>query len=553
MASRPRSSDPLRPDDYIGSEVPPDEVTGNDVAQPRLGALGYVRYFWRQLTSMRTALLLLLLLALAAIPGSLVPQTTSDPNGVIQFEQRDPETFRVLDALGLFSTFSTPWFSAIYLLLFVSLVGCIVPRTKHHFDALRARPPKTPARLQRLVGYVSEPTTADAGVAIDEAASLLRRQGYRIERYPDSVSAERGYLRETGNLVFHTALVGMLITVGIGGGFGYTGQRVIVQDEPFTNVLSGYDAINQGRFFSESSLEPYSLRLDEFMAHYELDVSTGQWHPTDFEAQVSTRDPGGDWKPGSIRVNSPLTIGGTDVYLLGNGYAPIITVRNPDGEAVFSGTVPFLPLDGNLRSRGVVKVPDGLDQQLGMQGFFYPDPVALDDGTYTSFSPNTYGQSLVTLFVYAGDLGLDEGVGVNAYALDIDGMTQLAGGDADLAALELAEGATVDLPDGLGTVEFEGLRRFISVDIHHDPTPGWALLFAVLILGGLLVSLFVPRRRMWVKAVDGRLGSVRLEYAGLARGEDPTLEAAVADLARRHRAVLGDPEPSASPEPKMKP
>ena len=482
---------------------------------------------------MRTALLLLLLLALAAIPGSLVPQTTSDPNGVIQFEQRDPETFRVLDALGLFSTFSTPWFSAIYLLLFISLVGCIVPRTKHHFDALRARPPKTPARLQRLVGYVSEPTKADAGVAIDEAASLLRRQGYRIERYGSSVSAERGYLRETGNLVFHTALVGMLITVGIGGGFGYTGQRVIVQDEPFTNVLSGYDAINQGRFFSESSLEPYSLRLDEFEGRYELDASTGLWHPTDYEARVSTREPGGDWTPGTIRVNSPLTIGGTEVYLLGNGYAPIITVRDPDGEAVFSETVPFLPLDGNLRSRGVVKVPDGLDQQLGMQGFFYPDPVALNDGTYTSFSPSEYGQSLLTLFVYAGDLGLDEGVGVNAYALDIDGMTQLAGGDADVAALELTEGQTVDLPDGLGTIEFEGLRRFISVDIHHDPTPGWALLFAVLILGGLLVSLFVPRRRMWVKAVDGRL-----EYAGLARGEDPTLEAAVADLARRHRAVL---------------
>lgn len=536
MASKPRSSDPLRPDDYIGSDAA--EPTGDGVVQPRLGPLGYLRYFWRQLTSMRTALLLLLLLALAAIPGSLVPQTTSDPNGVIQFEQRDPETFRVLDALGLFSTFSTPWFSAIYLLLFISLVGCIVPRTKHHLDALRARPPKTPARLHRLVGFTTAPSKADARAAIDQAASLLRRQGYRIERYGDSVSAERGYLRETGNLVFHAALVGMLITVGIGGGFGYTGQRVIVQDEPFTNVLSGYDAINKGRFFSESALEPYSLRLDEFEAHYELDVNSGQWHPTDFEAQVSTRESDGDWTPGTIRVNSPLTIGGTDVYLLGNGYAPVITVRDPDGTAVFSGTVPFLPLDANLRSRGVVKVPDGLDQQLGLQGFFYPDPIALDDGTYASFSPTEHGESLVTMFVYAGDLGLDEGVGVNAYSLDIDDLTQLAGGDAAEPALELTEGETVDLPDGLGTIEFEGLRRFISVDIHHDPTPGWALLFAVLILGGLLISLFVPRRRMWVKAVDGRL-----EYAGLARGEDPTLEAAVADLARRHREVLGDPEP----------
>src|SRR4051812_39376641 len=161
---------------------------------------------------MRTALFLLLLLALAAVPGSLVPQRTSDPNGVLQFQQSDPETFRVLDSLGLFSTFASPWFSAIYLLLFVSLVGCVIPRTKHHLDALRARPPKTPAHLSRLVGFTSATTSADAGVAIDEAAALLKRQGYRVERYgvstgsaTESVSAERGYLRETGNLVFHTA------------------------------------------------------------------------------------------------------------------------------------------------------------------------------------------------------------------------------------------------------------------------------------------------------------------------------------------------------------
>ena len=538
MASKPRSES--------------TETTRSDVVEPRLGPIGYLRFFWRQLTSMRTALLLLLLLAIAAVPGSLVPQRTSDPNGVIQFAQRDPETFKVLDALGLFSTFGSPWFSAIYLLLFISLVGCVVPRTKHHFDALRARPPKTPARLQRLVGFTSAPTASDAGAAIETAVTLLKRQGYRTERYDLSVSAERGYLRETGNLVFHSALVGMLITVGIGGGFGYAGQRVIVQGEPFTNVLSGYDSMNTGRFFTEDALEPYSLRLDRFDGRYQLDASTAQWHPTDFDAHVSTRAPGGDWSPATIKVNSPLTVGGTEVYLLGNGYAPVLTVRDTEGEVVFSSAIPFLPLDGNLTSRGVVKIPDGLDDQVALQGFFYPDPLALADGTYTSFSPTDRGESLVTLFVYSGDLGLDEGVGVNAYTLDTDALTQLAGGDTGVDALELSPGETVDLPGGLGSIQYEGVRRFISVDVHHDPTPGWALLFSVLILGGLLVSLFVPRRRVWVKAVPDAGGTV-LEYAGLARGEDPTLEAAVADLARRHRAALGDPEPAGRTGPPTAP
>jgi cytochrome c biogenesis protein len=423
-------------------------------------------------------------------------------------------------------------------LLFVSLVGCIIPRTKHHFDALRARPPKTPARLERLVGFQPATTTVDPGVAIDEAVTLLKRQGYRVERYGHSASAERGYLRETGNLIFHIALVGILVTVGFGGGFGYTGQRVLVQDEPFTNVLLGYDSFNPGRFFDEKQLVPYSVRLDKFTPKYQFDKANGGvWHPLDFDAQLSTRDKGGDWKPATLKVNSPVVIGGTDIYLLGNGYAPVITVRNAAGDVVFSQAVPYLPQDGNLMSLGIVKIPDGLDKQLGIQSFYYPDPVKLANGTYTSFSPEEHGQSLLTMDVYEGDLGLDKGGPVNAYTLDTDNLTKIAGLKADVPALQLTEGQTADLPNGLGTIEFSGLKRFVSLDIHHDGTQGWVLLFAVCVLGGLLVSLFVPRRRVWVKAIPGKSGT-RLEYAGLARGEDPLLVGAVAELARRHQSAL---------------
>ena len=527
-----RSSDPLRPDDHIDAEP-----AAAGVAQPKLGVVGYLRFFWRQLTSMRTALVLLLLLALAAVPGSLVPQRSSDPNGVLQYERDNPDTFELLDKLGVFSTFSSPWFSAIYLLLFISLVGCILPRTKHHIDALRARPPKTPVRLARLVGFTEQRAAADAETAVEGARAVLRGAGYRVERYGDSISAERGYLRETGNLVFHTALVGVLLAVGVGGGFGYNGQRVIVQDTAFTNSLVSYDSFNPGRFFTEGALEPFSVRLDEFEGEYELNPATGVYQPTDFTAHLSTREPDGPWADADLKINAPLEIGGTKMYLLGNGYAPVVTVRDTDGEVAFSGPVAFLPQDGNLRSLGVIKVPDGLDEQLGFLGFFYPDPLELDDGTYTSLSPYAGPGSLLTLTVYTGDLGLDAGVSVNAYSLDTDELTQIAGPKADAAALELTQGETAELPDGLGSIEFTGLKRFVSVEFHHDPTEGWVLVFALLILGGLLVSLFVPRRRVWVKAVPDGDG-VRIEYAGLARGEDPGLADAVADIARRHAARL---------------
>ncbi len=544
-------SDPLRPSDHIDSAGPIDD----SVTQPRLGPLGYVRFFWRQLTSMRTALILLLLLALGAVPGSLVPQRSSDPNGVVAYQTANPQSFKVLDSLGLFSTFTSPWFSAIYLLLFISLVGCIIPRLKHHLDALRAKPPKTPARLERLVGYASTTTTTDAESAIVQARSLLKRQGYRVARYDTdgphpslSISAERGYLRESGNLVFHLALVGMLLTVGVFGSFGYTGQRILVQGEAFTNSLTDYDSYNPGRFANENSLQPFQLRLDSFQPKYLF--QDGSWSPESFNANLSTRVPGGSWTKQLLQVNSPLSIGGTQVYLLGNGFAPIVTVKDPSGKVVYSGAVPFLSQDANLTSAGVIKVPDGLAKQVAFQGFFCPTPVATTTGC-TSLSPYLSDAAVLQLSVFTGNLGLDKGTPVNAYSLNEDGLTKIAGFRTKVDGLQLTKGKTAQLPDGLGSIEFTGISRYVSVDVHHDPTPAFALLFAMLILGGLLLSLFVPRRRVWIKALPGKDGRTRLEYAGLARGEDPTLARAVSELVARHGQHLDGvtAEPSSDDPP----
>jgi cytochrome c biogenesis protein len=524
-------SDPTRP---VGHFDAP-EVKG--IAQPKLNFVGYARFFWRQLTSMRTALFLLLLLALAAIPGSLVPQVSSDPNGVIQYKAANPGISPTLETLQVFTTYSSVWFSAIYLLLFVSLIGCVIPRTRHHLDALRARPPKTPANLERLESFTTKTTRVDAAFAIAEARTLLRRQGYRTEVFGDSVSAERGYLRETGNLVFHSALIGMLITVGVGGGFGYTGQRVVVEGQAFNNSLASYDSFNPGRFFTDASLSPFTIALDRFEATYEEDNLNAYGQAIDYTAHVTTTARGQNPRADSIKVNAPLRIGGTEVYLLGNGYAPVITVRDPNGTIVYSQAVPFLPFDPNLSSLGVIKIPDGLSQQLGMTGLLYPTAIQLDSGAFTSSHP-ALRAPLLTLEVFKGDLGLDNGKGTNAFALNTDSLTEIAGRKAGTPTIALALGDRVDLPEGLGSIELTAIPRFASLDVHHDPAQGWALGFAILVVAGLITSLFVPRRRLWVKAVE-RGGVLTLEYAGLARGDDPGLDAAVGEFAERHERQLG--------------
>ena len=556
-----------RPSDHYDSKPPaPDE----GINQPKLGFVGWLRWFWRQLTSMRTALFLLLLLAIAAVPGSLVPQRSSDPNGVTQYFTDNPDLAPNLDKIQAFDVYSSAWFSAIYLLLFVSLIGCVIPRTKHHLLALRAKPPKTPVRLSKLAGFTTRdaPVATDAAAAIDSARGLLKSSGYRVARFDAgrefSVSAERGYLRETGNLVFHSALVGILITVGFGSGFGFSGNRVLVEGQSFVNTLLGYDSFSPGRFFDDSTLDPYKLTLDEFEVTYETQNIKAYGQPIDFTADVAITQRGQDAEDaqhGEVKVNVPLRTGGTDVFLLGNGYAPTITVKDPTGTVVFTDSIPFLPQDANLTSLGVVKVPDGLAKQLGMIGFFYPTQDTTESGAYFSSFPDLE-YPLLTLNVYSGDLGLDAGIPASVYSLDTDKMTQLNGGDTGVASIELTPGASTELPNGLGTVAFDAANpgaeggdftgsvpRFASFDIHHDPTQGWVLLFAILVLLGLLTSLFVPRRRVWVKAIQQDDGSLRLEYAGLARGDDPALEAAVAAIADRHSALVASTTPADPPPP----
>lgn len=541
-----------RPSDHYDS-APPAPIN-----QPELGVAGYARFFWRQLTSMRTALFLLLLLALAAIPGSLVPQRSSDPNGVVQYFEANPGLAPVLDAVQLFDVYGSVWFSAIYLLLFISLIGCVIPRTAHHLKALRSRPPRTPARLERLEAFTvreipdastDSPALTPAS-AIESARGLLASRRYRVEEYEvrgsRSVSAERGYLRETGNLVFHTALLGVLVSVGFGGSFAYNGQKVIIEGAPFVNVLGSYDSFNPGRFFNETDLEPFVLTLDRFDVDYEEFNLNAYGRPGNFRASVTAHYPSGEESSGVVKVNHPFEAGGTKVYLLGNGYAPTITVRDGEGNIAFNRAVPFLPQDAELTSLGVIKAPDAAPEQLGMIGFFYPTAGLLSTGAYASAHADLL-DPLLTLRVYTGDLGLNDGVPISVFTLDTDDLTEVVGGDSGVASIELRPGETAELPNGLGSVTFESMtpnpgpgnwagsvKRFASFDVHYNPAEWGALTFAVLALLGLLCSLFVPRRRVWVKATELAGGGIRLEYAGLARGEDPGLADAITELADTH-------------------
>jgi cytochrome c biogenesis protein len=507
-----------------------------DVVLPALGFLGTLRWAWTQLTSMRTALFLLLLLAVGAVPGSLFPQRSANPAVVTQYLEDNPTSGPILDWFQLFDVYSSVWFSAIYLLLFISLIGCVVPRAIAHFKAMRSKPPRTPKRLSRLpvYGTVEIPSgqARAAGLtptaAAEQAAALLKKRGYRVDVRDGgtdrpSVGAERGLTKEFGNLVFHTSLIGVLVSVAIGGLFGYNGQKVIVEGDSFVNTLIGYDSFDPGSNFTGDQLEPYSIRLDSFDVRFDREQESHYGQPLDFTANLTTQDgPGAVEEQQVLKVNAPVTIGGTNVYLVGNGYAPVVTVRDGEGEIAQQGPVVAVPSDGLYTSLMVIKAPDAQPDQLGFVGFFLPTAFIDEAGVSFSRDPDPFNPQL-NLNSYYGDLGLDDGAPKNVYVLDTENLTELNSRSNDNRGLVLGVGQTVELPEGKGSITFDRVQRYIALDIHHDPGQLGALVFSTLALVGLSASLFIGRRRLWVRTGEHPDGRILVEYALLARGEDHRL------------------------------
>ncbi|WP_460828946.1 cytochrome c biogenesis protein ResB [Nocardioides hungaricus] len=461
---------------------------------------------------MRTAVILLCLLALTAIPGSVLPQrgVASDPFAVVQFMEENPGISPWLDRLSLFNVYSAPWFAAIYILLLVSMTGCVLPRCLRLWRNVRAQPPATPTNLGRLDGHRGVVVPGEAAApALAGAAGLLRSRRFRVVATDTEVRAEKGYLRELGNLGFHLSLLLLLLGVAYGKLVGFEGRVVVVEGSTFTNSREQYDAFSPAALTDVSALTPFSVRLDDFTVEYETS-GLQRGNPTAFDAKVTVTEgaSGGQERTTTASPNNPINVDGTKLFVTGNGYAPVVSVRDATGEVVTSGPVVFLPDDLNYASTGVIKAPDAKPEGLAFEGRFLPTSTLGQDGPISAY-PDLVNPELV-LTAYRGDLGLDRPQSV--FSLDMSGLKQLSG----KRPLILAPGDTVELPDGRGSITFDRVARFVNFQVAYDPGKEISLAAAILLLLGLTMSLTIPRRRWWIRATPREDGLVQIEVGGLS-------------------------------------
>jgi len=466
------------------------------------------QWIWRQLTSMRTALILLMMLGLASIPGSLFPQRNQNPMKVRDFAAANPTLAHWLDKVGIFDVYSSAWFSAIYILLFISLIGCVLPRSIEHLKAIGKKPPLTPKYLDRMEGFVELDRSTEG--ALDTAEKWLKKNRFRVRREELSISAEKGYSRETGNLLFHLSLIMILFAVAAGGLFGSKGEAILNVGDRFINTPTSYDNLTFAKFQKEGDMVPFSLRILDFKASYDINTNA----PTDYTLKVAASNPIGSKEIlKTIKVNSPLTYGSTKIYLQANGYSPVVAVRDKTGKLIFEGPVTFLPQDGNLTSIGAIKLPD-MSPQIGMVASFLPTADRSPKrGAFSSFPEVLDPRLLVS--VWMGNLGLDNGTPQSVYRVDTSKMQRIG-----LKALSL--GQIYDF--GEGTLAFEGYKSWVNLQIVDDPGKMYALAGAILAILGLLTSLFTRQRRIWIK-VEGRV-----QIAGLAKNGVPGLDEELSSL-----------------------
>lgn len=508
----------------------------------------WLRRAWRWLTGMRTALVLLFLLAIAAVPGALLPQRSLNQTNVEEFIAANGRVAELYEKLGLFDVFKTPWFAAIYVLLMISLIGCIIPRSWDHWKAYRTPPRRAPKRLEKLPLHMEGDVEKPASEVLAQARGLLKR--WHVTEFDaasdragaPSLSAERGYARELANLVFHIAIVALLVFMAAGRLGYYEGQVIKItnsdsplavpaqMDAQFCNTSpSNYNSFRAGPTFDGTGLNPYCFQVHNFVADY---LDSGQADM--FSADVSyasgediTTDPA-TWKTYTLRVNHPLRIAGDRVYLQGHGYAPQFTITWPNGEKR-TQMVQWLPSDPTyFLSSGAMRFdppagmyPDLYDRrqhQIALQGLFAPTAQwGGDNGELLSSSFPEMKDPAVAIDIYRGDAGLDTGTGQSLFQLD---HSLIASGALQrLERVNLTKGQSITLDDGT-IVTFDGATEFANFQIGHDSFQIGVLVSALVLLGALVLSLMIKRRRLFIRVRERNEGGrtvTHVELGGLAR------------------------------------
>jgi cytochrome c biogenesis protein len=479
---------------------------------------------WRRLRRMSTALYLLLALAAITVVGTFIPQEPVIPQTVASWRQGTAgpgqDVAAVFDQLGLFDIFGSWWFTALVVLLAISLIGCLVPRTRGFWRTVR-QPPAPGRNLRRLTHHAEVASSLPPAQAVEAADAVLARHRLRRRRLAPSqaptghhqLAAERGHAREGGSLLFHVSFFVVLAGALVGAMFGMEAHVNVVEGEAFADTPVGYGSYEPGRFWSLDDHPGFTVRLDEFAATYHDDTDPDDGVRSsliadDFSSQLTILEGGEPVSSGTVRVNEPLSHAGLSIYQIRFGYAPKVRVTTGDGDVLTADTTNLVEQGQSMVWTGVLPVERSSQQnQIALELALLPDAAMNDQGMPVSRSNEPVNPRLAATLWY-GELGLQR----NRPARQFD--RQSGNRLPQPVILSPGERGTFE-PLGL-QVAFPELPYWSGFQVSHEPGRGLLLAGAGMLLAGLIPSLYAYRRRVWVDAAPDGDGS-RVVVAGVAR------------------------------------
>jgi cytochrome c biogenesis protein len=426
---------------------------------------------WRLFTSVDFAVVQIILLALLAVVGMTLQQLPDSAfrsagdyaaamDGIhVRYDAViGPGVVDVLERLGAFAMFRSPWFSLGLLVLVISIIVCTLDRTPRLWrgvsDVRVVQPepyfdPKLPDRA------------AMDGVAATDVAAVVRRRGFRVREATEEdgshhVYGDRHQYTKMATLLTHLGLILFLVAAAVTSRFGDEQGLVVPEGESLTVQPIGTPG----------------LLLVKNLAFEAPGFETGM--PSDFTTDLAVYRDGQEIARKTIRVNDPLSVGGYTFHQNGFGAAPHLVVRDADGKPLWDAQVPLVD-EAAGSPYGILAVPG---RDLGLQLLLS----RTEDGT---------GVVLVLPYRVVGT--------------DADGNPI----PENYAPVTLLRGDT-KVSDDLGiSISLTDFGEYTLLIAKSDPGQGLVWLAFVSLIAGITISFYLPRRRVWARlTADGRLGLV---------------------------------------------
>ena len=436
--------------------------------------LSIPKRIFKSLSDLRTGVILLILVVIAAALGTFILQRPVTDVEKMQAAY-GPATLRVLDRVGLTDVFHAWWFLSLLGLVSLSIIFVSVERFPNAWR-FYARPyRKTDQHFRTALPNKVELPVRDGAAALNLAERALRKLGWPVEQVGDgkdiSLYSERHRFSVMAVYVIHASL--LLIFAGgiVDGLFGYNGFVMLQKGQTSNEIVLRSGAKKQ---------LPFAVKCYEAGQENYADGSPKRWW-----SKLAVEENGKEVSTKEIVVNDPLVHRGLRFY-----------------QASFGST-------GTVEGLKVVATAAGASaRELTLR---MNEPQVLDPNTtvtLTQFVPDFFIRDN-QVFKKSDDL-------VNpAFRLEI----KQAGNKKEAtqwlfpAYNPLAEGQEANY-----RFEYRGMKMgyFTGLEVSHEPGQ-WLVWAGCLLMGvGLFVAFYMVHMRLWVTVVPNAQGGTSLWIGGQA-------------------------------------